>query len=54
MTIAVRSSLIIDNTGNAVQETNKASLFDKSFLISTLSKCSGSTLPISRSEAISK
>ena len=44
----------MDKTGKAVHETNKASLLDKSFLTSTSNKCSGSTLPISKSEAISK
>jgi len=47
-------SFIIDNTGSAVQDMNKASLFDKSCLTNTSNKCCGSTLPISKSEAISK
>ena len=46
--------MIIDNTGKDVQETNKASLSDKSFLESTSNKYSGSTFPMSKSEAISK
>ena len=45
---------MIDNTGNAVQDTNNASLFDKSILPRILNKYSGLTFPISKSEAISK
>ena len=48
------NSLIIESTGNAVQETNKASLFDKSIFASVSNTCCGSTFPISKSEAISK
>ena len=34
-----------------MQETNKASLFERSCLLNTSNKWSGSTLPISKSEA---
>ena len=48
------NSLITESTGNAVQETNKASLLVRSIFASVSNTCCGSTLPISRSEAMSK
>ncbi len=48
------NSLIIERTGNAVQDTNNASLLVKSILVNVSNKYCGSTLPMSRSDAISK